>query len=34
VDKRNRKQSPRLNGEQIPTRRVNLDQRERLKECR
>jgi hypothetical protein len=34
VDKRNRKESPRLNGEQISTRRVNLDQRERLKECR
>jgi hypothetical protein len=34
VDERNRKESPRLNGEQIPTRRVNLDQREWLKECR
>jgi hypothetical protein len=34
VDERNRKESPRLNGEQISPCRVNLDQRERLKECR
>jgi hypothetical protein len=34
MDECNRKKSPRLKGEQISTCRVNLDQREWLKECR